>query len=173
MAIVERPGEARSPGITYQQLLDADTHPVPDILREEAPGFLGDADISIRRYISREWHELEKERLWSRVWQFACREEHIPEVGDTRRVRHRRAVVSDRAIGARRDQGVPQRLPAPWSPAARLRRQLRHPAPVSVPRLRVELDGELDDVPGRWDFPHVRDDDFRLPEVKVGTGKGS
>jgi len=27
------PGTARSPGITYQQLLDQDTHPVPAVLR--------------------------------------------------------------------------------------------------------------------------------------------
>jgi phenylpropionate dioxygenase-like ring-hydroxylating dioxygenase large terminal subunit len=76
------PGAARSPGISYQQLLDTDTHEVPKVLRLESPKFLGDADVSIDRYISREWHEREKERLWSRVWQFACREEHIPEVGD-------------------------------------------------------------------------------------------
>src|SRR6187200_2056270 len=75
-------GSARSPGLSYQQLLDADTHEVPAILREESARFLGDEDVSIDRYISRDWHELEKKRLWSRVWQFACREEHIPRVGD-------------------------------------------------------------------------------------------
>ena len=34
-------------------------------------------------YTSRAFHELEKEKLWSKVWQFACREEEIPDVGDT------------------------------------------------------------------------------------------
>ena len=29
-------GEARSPGITYQQLLDTDSRPVPDVLRDAA-----------------------------------------------------------------------------------------------------------------------------------------
>ena len=76
------PRPARSPGITYQELLDADTHPVPSVLRLEAPRFLGDEDVPIDRYISREFHEIEKRRLWQRVWQFACREEHIPEPGD-------------------------------------------------------------------------------------------
>ncbi len=32
----------------------------PKILREESPRFLGDEDLPIERYISREWHELEK-----------------------------------------------------------------------------------------------------------------
>ena len=31
---------------------------------------------------SPEFHRLEMERLWPRVWQPACREEEIPEVGD-------------------------------------------------------------------------------------------
>ncbi len=34
------------------------------------------------RYTSAEFASLEFERLWSRVWQAACREEEIPEVGD-------------------------------------------------------------------------------------------
>jgi hypothetical protein len=78
----DQPGTARSPGISYQELLDTDTHPVPVVLRLESPKFLGSADISIDRYISREFHELEKAKLWSRVWQYVCREEEIPVVGD-------------------------------------------------------------------------------------------
>ena len=34
------------------------------------------------RYISREWLQKEYELLWPRVWQWACREEEIPNVGD-------------------------------------------------------------------------------------------
>jgi phenylpropionate dioxygenase-like ring-hydroxylating dioxygenase large terminal subunit len=34
------------------------------------------------RYISREWLQREYEELWSRVWQWACREEEIPHPGD-------------------------------------------------------------------------------------------
>jgi phenylpropionate dioxygenase-like ring-hydroxylating dioxygenase large terminal subunit len=34
------------------------------------------------RYFDREFFELEKERLWPRVWQMACRLEEIPEPGD-------------------------------------------------------------------------------------------
>jgi phenylpropionate dioxygenase-like ring-hydroxylating dioxygenase large terminal subunit len=33
-------------------------------------------------YLSREWLQLEKDRLWPRVWQVACREEEIPQIGD-------------------------------------------------------------------------------------------
>lgn len=33
-------------------------------------------------YHSRDFAELERERLWPRVWQIACREEELPEPGD-------------------------------------------------------------------------------------------
>lgn len=38
--------------------------------------------IPAKDYISREFAELESDRLWPRVWQIACREEDIPNVGD-------------------------------------------------------------------------------------------
>ena len=33
-------------------------------------------------YLSRQWLELENERLWPRVWQIACRSEEVARVGD-------------------------------------------------------------------------------------------
>ena len=83
MTIVTEPGQARSHGLSYPELLDTDTHPVPAILRLESPASLGDDDKPIERYTSRAFHDLEVERLWRRVWQMACREEDVPEVGDT------------------------------------------------------------------------------------------
>ena len=41
-----------------------------------------DNTVPRERYTSPEFAELEFERLWSRVWQVACREEEIAEVGD-------------------------------------------------------------------------------------------
>src|SRR5262249_23164174 len=41
-----------------------------------------DGFVPKERYTSREFVDLEMERLWPRVWQVACREEQIPEVGD-------------------------------------------------------------------------------------------
>jgi len=35
-----------------------------------------------------------------------------------------------------------------------------------------EIDGRLRFIPGRWDFAHVKDEEFRLPEAKVGTWGG-
>lgn len=38
--------------------------------------------IPVEAYISRDYVQLEKERLWPRVWQMACREEEIVQPGD-------------------------------------------------------------------------------------------
>src|SRR5215813_11692954 len=68
--------------ICYQRLLDTDTHQVPEILRRENPITQPSSEIPIERYLSRDFFDLEVERLWKRVWQMACREEDIPNVGD-------------------------------------------------------------------------------------------
>src|SRR5436190_20971076 len=41
-----------------------------------------DGFIPKQRYLSRAFADLEFERLWSRVWQIACREEEIASPGD-------------------------------------------------------------------------------------------
>ena len=38
--------------------------------------------VPAEHYVSRAFHDLEKELLWPRAWQMACREEEIPKVGD-------------------------------------------------------------------------------------------
>ena len=49
----------RSKGISYQELLDSDTHPVPEVLRLESRIDFESDDIPVERYTSRAFHELE------------------------------------------------------------------------------------------------------------------
>ena len=131
-------GAARSPGLSYQQIIEADARPgTGDPQGGAARMPFGDDDIAVARYTSRAFHELEKQRLWSRVWQMACREEEIPEVGDTTLYE-----ICDRSIllvrsAAGRDPGLLKLLP-PSRAAARLRSRLPPPAPLPVPRLHLE-----------------------------------
>jgi phenylpropionate dioxygenase-like ring-hydroxylating dioxygenase large terminal subunit len=164
---------ARSPGISYQQLLDTDTHEVPAVLRLESPRFMGDHDISIERYISRDWHRREVARLWRRVWQFACREEHIPGPGDH--------IIYDIAelsfVVIRGDDGAVRAFPnACLHRGRRLKDHEGHCSEIrcSFHGFAWNLDGSLKDVPAAWDFPHVdqRPDDFNLPECQVATWAG-
>jgi phenylpropionate dioxygenase-like ring-hydroxylating dioxygenase large terminal subunit len=49
--------------------------PLADVLVQS------DGRVPKARYLSPEFARLEQERLWSRVWQIACREEELPEPG--------------------------------------------------------------------------------------------
>ena len=167
------PRVARSPGITYQELLDADTHPVPDVLRLESTRALGSTDIPIERYTSHDWHRAEVERLWMRVWQFACREEHIPEPGDY--------VVYDIAnlsfIVIRTDSREIKAYPnACLHRGRKLKDYDGHCSEVRCPfhGFAWDLDGGLASLPAEWDFPHVQErrDEFHLPQCRVGTWAG-
>src|SRR5882757_2907728 len=73
----------RATGPSYQDILDTDTHAVPDILRVRGSEDIGPPEIPIEWYLSRDIYEREKQRIWRRRWQVACREEDVPEVGDT------------------------------------------------------------------------------------------
>jgi len=53
----------------------SDSNGVPEQWR------LGDAFVPKGRYVDREFLQLEYDRLFPKVWQMACREEEIPDVG--------------------------------------------------------------------------------------------
>ena len=44
--------------------------------------FLGDTDLPITRYTSPAFYEQEMQQMWTKTWQWACREEHVPKPGD-------------------------------------------------------------------------------------------
>jgi phenylpropionate dioxygenase-like ring-hydroxylating dioxygenase large terminal subunit len=161
----------RSEGITYQELLDTDPYPVPEVLRVESPRFLGSDDIPASRYTSREWHEREVERLWKRVWQFACREEQLPHAGS--HVLYEVGTLS--FIVVRTEDGG---IRAYYNSCLHRGRQLKdHNGRCSEFRCPYHgftwaLDGTLASIPAGWDFEHVTPDDFSLPEAQVGTWGG-
>ena len=161
------PGAARSPATSYQELLDRDSRPenVPVVLRWQSNEFLGSKDIPRERYTSRAFYELEKERMWKRSWQMACREEDIPDVGDTLVYD-----ICDLSILVVRtpsedDQGVLQRLPAP-RPAAQGARLQQHRAALRVPRLLLEPRRHAQAGAGGVGLPPRRADEWSLPEVQ-------
>ena len=73
--------ESQSKDLTYQQLLDSDTHEVNPTLRLTSDVDFGTMNIPVERYLSQEFFNLEVEKIWKKAWQMACREEHIPNVG--------------------------------------------------------------------------------------------
>ena len=80
----DTPKGRRSTGISFQELLDGDSHPerIPPELRLDSPMTGGVTKVPTERYFAKKWHDLEVERLWKRVWQYAAMEQDIPEAGD-------------------------------------------------------------------------------------------
>ncbi|MGI9622953.1 MAG: aromatic ring-hydroxylating oxygenase subunit alpha, partial [Acidimicrobiales bacterium] len=164
---------SRSPGPDWQDLLAADSREVPEFLHAQSPYLNGLSDIPKARYLSREFHELEKERLWSRVWQFACREEHLPAVGSY--------IVYDIADQSYLVTRVTESQIKAYPNACLHRGRLLKTYDGRCSEFRCpyhgfswHLDGELKQIPAEWDFPQleVRSEDMTLPEVKVGTWAG-
>jgi len=76
------PGTARCPGPLWDDFMAADTRPVPAFLTGEHYEYLGSEPLSTERYTSPEFFQRELEKMWPNVWQFAAREEELPEPGD-------------------------------------------------------------------------------------------
>jgi len=164
-----RPGEA--PHEVYQRLISQDANAASAAVATNAPRDLGLGGTDRTRYFDPAFHRLEMERMWTRTWQMACREEEIPEVGDV--VVYDLADLSFIVVRAAEDEIRAYRN-------ACLHRGTRLCASdTSVSRFRCpfhgftwSLDGALEEVPCRWDFPQVEDAKFRLPEARVGRWGG-
>jgi phenylpropionate dioxygenase-like ring-hydroxylating dioxygenase large terminal subunit len=154
-----------------QGLLDGETRPVPAALRATGSADPGPATVPRDHYTSHEVHDLEVERVWRRVWQMACREEQIPDVGDS--------VVYD--IAGRSVVVVrcaPNVIRAFHNSCLHRGTQLRT-QPGRIAELRCpfhgftwNLDGTFAGMPCPWDFPHVDEATFCLPQARVGTWGG-
>jgi phenylpropionate dioxygenase-like ring-hydroxylating dioxygenase large terminal subunit len=166
-----KPGDARCAAPSVQQIIDRDGDNPPAWYRENSYEFLGDENLTVDRYFTQEYHDLEMERMWSRVWQMACREEEIPEVGDNMVYD-----IGDWSFIIVRD--AENSIKAFKNACLHRGTQLRA-EDGSVTQFRCpfhgwtwNLDGSLKEIPCRWDFPKVIDEAFHLPEVKVGTWGG-
>ena len=163
---------ARRPGPSVQEVFDTDTNPAPAVMRVESPAQgQSDADVSIERYFSKQWHDREVEKVWRKTWQLACRLEDIPNVGD--HVIYE--IVHDSLIVTRTS---PTEIRAYVNSCLHRGTMLRTEGGC-VKQFRCpfhgftwNLDGKLKVIPGEWDFPHVDKVNMSLPEARVGTWGG-
>ena len=167
-----RTGHDRSNGISYNDILKADKVPPPAVYLEDSPYHAGVTTVPTYRYYSREEHDLEVERLWKRVWQMACHESDIPNVGDT----HVYDIASLSFIIVRVSEHEVKAFPNACLHRGRAlcddhRKELR------VFRCPFHgwswhLDGRLKEVPGHWDFPSVTEAEYSLQEIPIGRWGG-
>lgn len=160
------PGEARAEGPSVADTLRSDKIPPPPPLLETSYQFTTDMDLEPERYTSSEFFQREMDKVWSKSWQWACREEHLQDVGDNHvyDIGNYSVIIvrvdedtikaflntcthrGTRLLGAQ-GSGYSQAFTCPfhgWS---------------------WQLDGAIRNIPGRWDFPHVSDANHALLEV--------
>ena len=172
--LTSMPGSGRpADSPSAQELVHKDGRPVPAVFELESPQFLGDEDIAFDRYTDQAFFDREMERMWPRVWQWACREEHIPEAGDYYVYEvgpHSALIVRDEDLTVRAyvnyclHRGTKFRQGGTSGNAPDLR--------CPFHGWTWSLKGDLDRIPYEWDAPHVAKQDFALPEVSVGLWGG-
>lgn len=165
-------GTDRSAGVSFARLLELDTHPVSEVMRRESPMPAGNTRVPAGVYTSKAWHDLEVEKLWGRVWQLACLEEEIPEIGDY----HVYDIASMSFLIVR---SAPDEIKAYRNACLHRGRKLRTCAGKGAANLRCafhgwawNLDGSLKEIPCQWDFPDIEPDLYGLPEARVDTWQG-
>ncbi len=154
----------------FHRLLDEDTRAdrIIGAFRRDAPLAPGPTRVPIARYVSREYHEREKERLWSRVWQVAAHEDDFPNVGDV--VPYDIAGKSYLVVRAGEDE-----YRAFYNSCLHRGRKLRESRGTALDELRCpfhgwswNLDGSLKQIPCAYDYAGLVRSEESLPEVRVG-----
>lgn len=163
--------KARCPGTSWEDILRADEVQPPAFMAEDRSQYLGSEPIDAARYYSPEFFKAECERMWPFVWQFAAREEDLPEPGDY--------VTYDNAgrsyLIVRQEDGS---LKAFHNVCLHRGRKLKTDSGSAEQFLcpfhgfSWNPDGSLRNIPCRWDFAHLTDQKMQLPEASLAQWGG-
>jgi phenylpropionate dioxygenase-like ring-hydroxylating dioxygenase large terminal subunit len=161
----------RCDAISYQELLDSDSRPVPDVLRAQAEPDLGADAISTEPYLSADFFRRSIDKMWMKVWQMACREEAIPNIGDY--VIYE--IANKSLIIVRTDATEIRALYNACLHRGRklvtgngCRQQFKCPFHGFV----WKNDGTFLENPIEWDFPGGSKETMALPQARVGRWGG-
>jgi phenylpropionate dioxygenase-like ring-hydroxylating dioxygenase large terminal subunit len=145
---------------------------LPEVYKKSAPYPGGPKRVPVARFHARKYHDLEVERLWKKVWQMACREDDIPEIGDhvLYKIAHLEFIVV--RTGEREFKAFP-------NACLHRGRRLRNCDGKRAAEFRCpyhgwswKIDGAIKEITCEWDFPGVREEVERLPEAKVAVWGG-
>lgn len=163
-----RPGEARHPAESTQDIIARDRNTAPGWARDVSYTYLGSEDVSKDRYTRSEFADGEFARLWPRTWQMACREDHIPEVGDY----YVYDLGSYSFIVVR---SAENEIKAHYNACLHRGTKLK-PSATEGFAMNLKcpfhgwtwnLDGTLAEIPEKWDFAHTKTRRMCLPQARV------
>lgn len=164
-------GLARCEAISWQELLAQDSRPAPAMLTQESYQYRGSEPLAAERYTSEDFARLEREKMWPHVWQFAAREEDIPEAGDY--------TVFENAgrswlISRQEDGGVKAMHNVCLHRGRKLRTEDGTADTFTCPfhGFAWNKDGSFAGMPCSWDFKHLSAAKMALPEAEVGRWGG-
>lgn len=167
------PGVSRASGATVAETLATDSREVPAPLLEQCYEFLGDEDIDCSRYTSPDFARKEFDRLWNRCWQWVCREEHIPDVGDN--YVYEIGPYSVIVVRSSADQVHAFINSCPHRATRILGGEgtgFSNAFTCPFHGWSFNLEGCLQELPARWDFPHVSEETHSLQSVLCDTWGG-
>lgn len=162
---------AHYPGNTWADVARRDGD-LPDVLAQQSNPEQNLRDIPFEHYTDQAFFDREMEAMWKRVWQFACRDEHVAEVGDFFVYDiGRLSVVVVRSEGGlkafynsclHRGTKLKASGACGWS------------ASIACPFHNWEwnLDGSLKAIPCDFEFPQLDRDKAHLVEVQVDSWNG-
>lgn len=165
------PGAARCPGVGWDELMASDSLEPPEFIKADAYEYMGSGPIAADRYTSPEFFQRELAAMWPNIWQFAAREEDLPDAGDVVVYENagRSYLVARQADGSVKamhnvclHRGRKIRLESGWS------KDFKCP----FHGFTWNIDGSLKEIPCAWDFGHLVDRDMHLPEAQVGRWGG-
>ncbi|TAL01936.1 MAG: aromatic ring-hydroxylating dioxygenase subunit alpha [Rhodospirillaceae bacterium] len=164
-------GSAQYPAPSWDTLAAQDSRAIPAVLREDTYSYLGSEALATERYTSPEFFQREIDKMWPNVWQFAARDEELPQEGDL--VVYENAGRSYLLI-RQHDGAVRAFHNVCLHRGRKLRTQNGRVKDLVCPfhGFTWKRDGALKEIPCRWDFEHLKDGNMRLPEASVGRWGG-
>ena len=161
----------RHPSESYEDILERDTRKIPDHLRQGPTPNLGEEGIPVTNYFDPTFFAKEVRYVWLKVWQWACREEDIPNAGDVFVYEN---VGKSIVVARQKDGSVKAFYNSCLHRGRKLVDECGHKATFRCKYhgLAWGSDGKFKHNPIKWDFPQFEGKDMSLPEVKVETWGG-
>ena len=155
----------------WADLLATDSRPAPEILTADAYEYRGSAPLDASRYTSEEFARAEREKMWPYVWQFAAREEDLPDAGDYIVFEN---VGRSWLISRQEDGSVKAMHNVCLHRGRKLRLEDGFADKFTCPfhGFSWDKDGSYAGNPCPWDFEHLKPEAMHLPEGEVARWGG-